>query len=36
MSRTIEIKLPDGIHIDESELKMILAAQLFDLGELSS
>jgi predicted HTH domain antitoxin len=36
MSRTIEITLPDCLEISHDEIKMILAAKLFDMGELSS
>ncbi len=36
MSITIEITLPDGLNIGGAELKLILAAKLFDMGELSS
>ena len=36
MTATLDITLPSSVHLTESELKMILAAKLFDLGELSS
>jgi predicted HTH domain antitoxin len=36
MIATLDITLPPSVHLTESELKMILAAKLFDLGELSS
>lgn len=36
MTATLDITLPPSVHLSESELKMILAAKLFDLGELSS
>jgi predicted HTH domain antitoxin len=36
MTATLDITLPPSVHLTESELKMILAAKLFDLGELSS
>ena len=36
MSGILELTLPEGVKISESELKMILAAKLFDMGELSS
>lgn len=36
MTATVELNLPDSLHLSDSELKMILAAKLFDLGELSS
>lgn len=36
MNATVELELPEGIKVSESELRMILAAKLFDMGELSS
>lgn len=36
MTATVELDLPDSVHLSDKELKMILAAKLFDLGELSS
>jgi len=36
MTATVEVTLPPSVHLTESELKMILAAKLFELGELSS
>jgi len=36
MNGTLELTLPEGITISETEVKMILAAKLFDMGELSS
>ena len=36
MTATLDITLPPSVHLTEGELKMILAAKLFDLGELSS
>lgn len=36
MTATLDITLPSSVQLTESELKMILAAKLFDLGELSS
>lgn len=36
MTATVEVTLPPSVHLTESELKMILAAKLFDMGELSS
>ena len=36
MNGTLELTLPKGVDISDSELKMILAAKLFDMGELSS
>lgn len=36
MNATVELVLPEGVKVSESELKMILAAKLFDMGELSS
>ena len=36
MTATLDITLPSSVHLTEGELKMILAAKLFDLGELSS
>ena len=36
MTATVELKLPEGVKITEDEIRMIIAARLFDLGELSS
>ena len=36
MNGTLELDLPQGVTLSDSELKMILAAKLFDMGELSS
>ena len=36
MTATLELTLPDSVHLSDSNLKMILAAKLFDMGELSS
>jgi predicted HTH domain antitoxin len=36
MIATVELKLPESVSITEAEIKMIVAARLFDLGELSS
>ncbi|MEJ7848554.1 MAG: UPF0175 family protein [Pyrinomonadaceae bacterium] len=36
MNSTVELTLPDGVNISSSELKMIIAAKLFEMGELSS
>jgi len=36
MNGTLELTLPKGINLSDSELTMILAAKLFELGELSS
>ena len=36
MNGTVELTLPKGVNISDSELKMVVAAKLFDMGELSS
>jgi len=36
MTATVELTLPDSVHLSDSDLKMILAAKLFEMGELSS
>jgi predicted HTH domain antitoxin len=36
MTATIVLQLPDSVKITDAEIKMIVAARLFDLGELSS
>lgn len=36
MNATVQLELPEGVKVSESELKMILAAKLFEMGELSS
>ena len=36
MTATLELTLPESVHLSDSNLKMILAAKLFDMGELTS
>ena len=36
MNGTVELTLPKGVNISDSELKMVVAAKLFEMGELSS
>ncbi len=36
MTATVELNLPESVRLSGDELKLILAAKLFDLGELSS
>lgn len=36
MTATVELNLPDTVQITDAEIRMIVAARLFDLGELSS
>jgi predicted HTH domain antitoxin len=36
MTANVELQLPESVHITDAEIKMIVAARLFDLGELSS
>ena len=36
MTATVKLILPDSVHLSNSDLKMILAAKLFEMGELSS
>ncbi len=36
MTATVELNLPDSVKITDSEIRMIVAARLFDVGELSS
>lgn len=36
MTATVEIQLPESVSITNDEIKMIVAAHLFDIGELSS
>ncbi|MGI8813090.1 MAG: UPF0175 family protein [Pyrinomonadaceae bacterium] len=36
MNGTLELTLPDGVNISDSELKMVVATKLFEMGELSS
>jgi len=36
MNEVVELTLPKSLSISESELKMIVAAKLFEMGELSS
>lgn len=36
MTATVELQLPENVVLSEDEIKMIVAARLFDLGELSS
>jgi len=36
MTATVEVNLPETVHFTDADLKMVLAAKLFDMGELSS
>ncbi len=36
MTATVELQLPESVKISDGEIKMIVAARLFDLGELTS
>ena len=36
MTATVELQLPETVSITDAEVKMIVAARLFDIGELSS
>lgn len=36
MNGTVELTLPKGVKISDAELKMVVAAKLFEMGELSS
>jgi hypothetical protein len=36
MNETVELKLPKSFDISDFELKMIIAAKLYELGKLSS
>lgn len=36
MTVTVDLQFPDGVRVTDVEIKMIVAAHLFDLGELSS
>ncbi len=36
MNGVLELSLPDGINISDAKLKMVIAAKLFEMGELSS
>ncbi|MEQ1923588.1 MAG: UPF0175 family protein [Pyrinomonadaceae bacterium] len=36
MTSTVELQFPENVRITDAEIKMIVAARLFDLGELSS
>jgi predicted HTH domain antitoxin len=36
MNATVEMTIPEGVTISETELKMIVAAKLFEMGEVSS
>ena len=36
MNGTVELTLPKGVNISDTELKMVVAAKLFEMGELSS
>lgn len=36
MTATVELQLPESVKITDAEIRMIVAARLFDLGELSS
>ncbi len=33
--RTISINIPDSVHVDEYELKLMLAAKLYEQGKIS-
>ena len=35
MTATLELKLPDGVELSEFDIKMILAARLYEMGTLS-
>ena len=36
MTATVELTLPDSVDLSHIDIKMIVAAKLFDMGELSS
>jgi predicted HTH domain antitoxin len=36
VTTTLELQLPESVKITAAEIKMIIAARLFDIGELSS
>ena len=36
MNETVHVTLPEGVHVSDKEVKMIVAAKLFEMGELSS
>ncbi len=36
MTATVELTLPDSVDLSDIDIKMIVAAKLFDMGELSS
>ncbi len=36
MTATVELQLPESVKITDAEIKMIVAAHLFDIGELTS
>lgn len=36
MNATVDLQLPEGVKIADAEIKMSVAARLFDVGELSS
>lgn len=36
MTATVELQIPENLKITDDEIKMIVAARLFDIGELSS
>lgn len=36
MSGTVELTLPTDVNLTDAEIRMIVAAKLFDMGELSS
>lgn len=36
MNETVQVTFPEGVHVSDKEIKMIVAAKLFEMGELSS
>lgn len=36
MNGTVELTLPEDVNVTDAEIRMIVAARLFDMGELSS
>lgn len=36
MNGTIELTLPESVDVSDFEIKMIIAAKLYELGKLSS
>lgn len=36
MNGTVELTLPKDVNVTDAEIRMIVAAKLFDMGELSS